>query len=587
MHKSTVEKKIRFATYVVVFTLCVATFFSSLVKLQDLKLLDWQFSKLRELGFKQLAKDIVVVGIDEDTVRQLPEPMALWHPHLGKFLEAMAVAEPAAVGLDLILPDRSYDSLLPGYDKLLLSGILAARKSVPVILGMTVERTGRARTIYAPYISLAGKDALGYALIPLDYDQIARSYDENLGEGGAVLPTLAGQMARRMNVQPGNGIINYTLGDVFDYIPLHKLLVMNAGELRSKVYGKAVLLGSVLPFEDRQHQPVNLASWEKDNGNSVPGVLIHAQALRSILNGGFIGTVPQIWVAAMAFVASLLWFSGLKPLATVAVLAGLTVAAVVGSTALLGSGYYLPFSGILFSAYISGGGRALMDTALHLHERRRLRRAFASYVSPQVMQEILSGSFRIGLGGERQKICVLFADIRGFTTLSEAMEPEMIINLLNRYFECVTDEAIHDEGGTVVSFMGDGIMAVFGAPKPLENPSVPAFAAARRMLAALSDFNSVLEMEGIKPLAIGIGLNFGDAVVGHVGSSLRHDYTAIGDSINVASRIEGLSKNLGYTLVCASPVVEALGHPDGFVPLGMQSIKGHTPVEVYGWKGEN
>jgi adenylate cyclase len=174
-------------------------------------------------------------------------------------------------------------------------------------------------------------------------------------------------------------------------------------------------------------------------------------------------------------------------------LAGLTAVAVIGSTALLKNGHSLPLSGILFSAYISGGGRALLDAALHLHERVRLRRAFAGHVSPQVMQKILSGHFRVGLGGERQKVCVMFADIRGFTTLSEASEPETIINLLNRYIEYVTDRAIHDEGGTVVSFMGDGIMAIFGAPMPIENPSVPAFAAARRMLEALPDFNSVLE----------------------------------------------------------------------------------------------
>lgn len=582
-----VANNIRLTGYVAVLTLCGAIFFSGAAKLPDLKLLDWQFSILHELGGKPVTKDVVVIGIDEETIKQFPEPMALWHPYFGRFLEAMMAAEPAAVGLDLILPDRSYDSILPGYDKLLLSSLYATKKSVPVVLGMTVERSGKTRTIHAPFVSVAGKDAMGYALVPLDADQIARRFDEHLGEGGAELPTLVGQMARRMNVQPGSGIINYALGDSYAYTPLHKLLAEDAGELRGKLNGKAVLLGSVLPFEDRQHQPVNLAAWEENNRNFVPAVLVHAQALRSILNGGLVKTVSPVWAAIAAFAATLLWFLELRLLLAIAVLAAMTVAAIAGSTVLLGQGYFFPLSGILFAAYIAGGGRALVNAALHLHERVRLRRAFAGYVSPQVMQEILSGRFRVGPGGQRQKVCVMFVDIRGFTTLSEGLDPEATINLLNRYFEHVTDKAIHDEDGTVICFMGDGIMAIFGAPKPLDNPSVPAFAAARHMLAALPGFNSILEKEGMRPLAIGIGLNVGDTVAGHVGSKLRHEYTAIGDTTNVASRIQGLSKDLGYTLVCTKAVVEALGNPAGFVPLGMQPIKGHSPVEVYGWKGED
>jgi CHASE2 domain-containing sensor protein len=268
----TVDIQSKLAGYIVVFALCTTTFFAGGTKLLDLKLLDWQFSVLRELGRKPVVKEVVVVGIDEETIRQLSEPMTLWHPHLGKFLEVMTAAKPAAIGLDLILPERSYDSLLPGYDKLLLSGILATRESVPVILGLTIDRGGKTRAIYSPFVSVAGKDSLGYTLIPLDADKIARHFDEHLGEGGIKLPTLAGQVARKMNMQPKNGIINYALGDAFDYIPLHKLLVMNATELRNQVNGKAVLLGGVMPFEDRQLQPVNLASWEKNNGNFIPGV---------------------------------------------------------------------------------------------------------------------------------------------------------------------------------------------------------------------------------------------------------------------------------------------------------------------------
>jgi adenylate cyclase len=161
------------------------------------------------------------------------------------------------------------------------------------------------------------------------------------------------------------------------------------------------------------------------------------------------------------------------------------------------------------------------------------------------------------------------------------MTPEQVIAFLNRYFERVVG-LIHDRGGSVVSFMGDGIMAVFGAPKPLDNPCRDAFEAARAMLQYVGELNRQFAVEGEKSMDIGIGLNLGPAVVGHVGASFRHDYTAIGDVTNVASRVEGLTKETGYHVVVTRAVADFLGASD-LVPLGPMAIKGHTPVEVYGY----
>jgi len=126
-------------------------------------------------------------------------------------------------------------------------------------------------------------------------------------------------------------------------------------------------------------------------------------------------------------------------------------------------------------------------------------------------------------------------------------------------------------------------MAFFNAPKPLENPCEQALEAARDMLARLAALNRALAAEGIEPIAIGVGLHVGDAIVGHVGSRARHEYTAIGDVVNVASRLEGLTKEVGYPLVCTREVVDAIGDKSGFVLLGPKPVKGHTPVEVFGW----
>ena len=147
---------------------------------------------------------------------------------------------------------------------------------------------------------------------------------------------------------------------------------------------------------------------------------------------------------------------------------------------------------------------------------------------------------------------------------------------------CIRDS--HDQGGTISCFMGDGIMAIFGAPKTAARPSTAAFDSARATLTALERLNSELLAEGKTPLAIGIGLHVGEAIVGHLGSKARHDYSAIGDTTNVASRIEGLTKELGYPIVCSQAVISELAQPDGFVDLGLQAIKGHSPVHVWGWR---
>ena len=148
---------------------------------------------------------------------------------------------------------------------------------------------------------------------------------------------------------------------------------------------------------------------------------------------------------------------------------------------------------------------------------------------------------------------MLFADIRGFTARSETIAPEATVRLLNRYFTEVT-ESIHGAGGTLDKFIGDGVMAFFGAPQSIANPCAPACAAARDMLARVVRLNGELAAQGEAPIAIGVGLHAGDAVVGNMGSAARHNYTAIGDAVNVASRLEGLTKDVGYPLVVSAAV---------------------------------
>jgi class 3 adenylate cyclase len=550
----------------------------------DLKLLDVQFKVLRALGPTSITRDVTIVGIDEATIAAYPEPLTLWHKQLGHFLQVMTVAKPSVVGMDLILPDRSYDSVTPGYDNALVRGLLAARQAFPLVMARTIDPTGKPRAIYRPFVAAAGDDAEGFALFPFDADGTVRRFDECLGANGESVATLAGQMARRIDVPVTSGYIDFSLGERFGYIPLKKVLAWaDAGEhgrLESIFRGRPVLVGIVLPYTDRLRLPVSLESSASDTDSA--GVFLHAQVLRNLLGGNLIQPVHPALVSTFALVLTLLWFVPGGPLRSILVLSGAILGLMAASLFALGRGWYLPIVLPVIAAVAGHGGRQIYETALKLVERRRLRGVFSGYVSPPVMREILDGHVQPQLGGSSHYVCVLFSDIRGYTTRSEDMTPADTVSFLNRYFEDAV-ALIHAEGGTVVCFMGDGIMAVFGAPNVLDNPCVAAFRAGRNMLMQVTRFNADSAARGEAPIDIGVGLQAGDAVVGHVGSSERHDYTAIGDVTNVASRLEGLTKEAGYRMVCSAEVVARLPERDDLVSLGPMAIKGHKPLEVYGY----
>ena len=535
-----------------------------------LRLLDLQFNVLRS-AYPRPAASVVVVGIDEDTTRALPEPMALWHGHLGRFLEAMAAAPPAAIGIDLALPAHSFDAVLPGSDRLLTRSLAQARRAYPLVVARTVSPGGEPRQLHAPFLAAVGAEGAGYAVFPVDRDGAIRRFDED----AVGAPLFAGQVARHLGVEPRAGVIDYSRGALFDYVPFHRVLEWHArGELVSlqrEFLAKPVLLGAVLPFSDEHAAPLQLAAWPTGS-RGVPGVLLHAQALRNMLDGGLLQVAPKGLAVAAAAAAALLWLVPLGWAGALGALAALAAALLALSSWLLTRGWILPVAPVLVGAALGVGTRLALDTLAQLRERRRLRASFAGYVSPAVMDEILAGHIRPDSEGVRRFVCVMFSDIRGYTERGEHMRPEEVIGFLNRYFERAV-ALVHERGGAVVSIMGDGMMAVFGSPKPLANPCLEAFETARGLLAHAADLG----------IDIGIGLNAGEAVVGHVGSPARHEYSAIGDVTNVASRLQGLTKEAGYRLLLSRAVKDHLARADGAQPLGELQLRGHSPVQAFGY----
>ncbi|MBL8381019.1 MAG: adenylate/guanylate cyclase domain-containing protein [Burkholderiales bacterium] len=530
------------------------------------------------------AREVVVIGIDEATRDALQVPIALWHEPFGRLLEALALARPLAIGLDVLLPERSYDALIPGQDLRLMRGIVAARAVAPVVAGRGIDAEGRARPLLPALASLLGADGVGYILLPVDADGTVRRFSEALGSDGKPAPTLAGSIARRIGVPVRAGLIDYTLRPT---APVSMKMVLDwhaagdAAALRSAFGGKLVLLGSLARFEDRLRQPVDLAPWEAYNDRRVPGVLIHAQILRGLADRGLVASAPMLVIVALTLLGALLWWLPVRGRAVVALALGVPAALYVAGVLLLGRGLHVDVFAPMLVAFAAVSGRWMVEAGLHLGERRALRRTFSGYVGPQLLREILSGRVDSELRGELRTVAVMFADMRGFTTTSAALAPTQVITLLNRYYERVA-AVIHGEGGMLNSLMGDGFMATFGAPKAMANPAANAFAAGRRLIAMLPALNAELAADGLPAVSIGVGIHLGEAVVGHVGSRARHEYSAIGDTTNVAARLEQLTKDLGVPMVCSHAVAAALGFPAALRTLGTHTIRGRGDLEVFG-----
>jgi len=185
--------------------------------------------------------------------------------------------------------------------------------------------------------------------------------------------------------------------------------------------------------------------------------------------------------------------------------------------------------------------RSFNQMAQSLREKDLIKRAFTRYVAREVVDEILKDPENLVLTGERRDVTVLFCDIRGFTTTSEKLTPEEVVTLLNTFYTLMIDTTFKEDG-TLDKFLGDGVMAVFGAPIYHQDHSLRAIRTALAMQAGIRDLSGRRATEGKPPIAVGIGINAGDAVAGTVGTDARMEYTVIGDSVNLAARLESSSK---------------------------------------------
>jgi adenylate cyclase len=225
--------------------------------------------------------------------------------------------------------------------------------------------------------------------------------------------------------------------------------------------------------------------------------------------------------------------------------------------------------------------RAIEDMTRGLRERETVKSAFARYVSQQVLDSVLDSGALPLLQGARRRITVLFCDIRGFSTMTEQMRPEEVVQLLNEYFECMV-EIVFRHKGTLDKFLGDGLMVIFGAPQEDPYQEENAISAAVEMQRQLNVLSQKWQLEGRDPIRVGIGIHSGTAIVGNIGSTRRMEYTAIGDTVNVAARLESATKELGTDILVSEYTYSAIRGSFSVCKLGPIHVKGRDEaVQVY------
>jgi adenylate cyclase len=219
-------------------------------------------------------------------------------------------------------------------------------------------------------------------------------------------------------------------------------------------------------------------------------------------------------------------------------------------------------------------------------EKKKIRGAFQYYLTASVINEMLKDPSKLKLGGDKKDLTVLFSDIRGFTSISEKLTPEALVHLLNEYLTAMTN-LVFKYDGLLDKYMGDAIMAVFGAPLDQPDHAVRACRTALSMMEELKTLQKKWADEGRPFLDIGIGINSGDMVVGNMGSDMRFDYTVMGDSVNLGSRLEGINKEYGTNIVISEYTYAAVKDVLFCRELDAVRVKGKKlPVKIYELLGE-
>jgi len=582
--------------YILIVLLCLILGFLAYVDL--FTTLD---SKLQDRLLKRsgpVDTEIVLVAIDDQSLEDLgsfPWPRYV-HAEL---LRVLSEAQPAAIGIDIIFSEAADD---PEEDLALVEAIREAGNVVlPVYAGLEgfSARQGAIKTdnLMVPFPDFPDQFNTGHINTFPDPDGIIRKTAIYLDYQGQTVLSFAWRIYEQycrskglpvpdLNQLPLDPIkrleINYAgiPGD-FEHVSYSQVI---SGEIPPEFFeGRIVLVGSyTVGIGDYYFTPL---------APEIPmyGVEIHANIIQNLLRGSFLQSAPfSVTLLAIALfgAAAAFGFSRLSPVKGVFLLAALAVGYLAVARKMYSMGYLLSLFYPLLLLALGYLAALAVNYISELLERRRITGVFSRYVAPQVVDKLLEGGEKaLQLGGSRREITVLFVDIRGFTPLSEAAAPEEVVEILNEYLTLVA-QSIFQYGGTLDKFIGDAAMAIFNAPLDLEDHCFKAVQAAWAMKEGAVPLQRRLEEKYGRTVRFGIGVNTGPAVIGNIGASFRMDYTAIGDTVNTAARLESNAQP-GQILI-SEAVYEKVKDRVTATSLGEIKVKGKAQgINVFQVDGVN
>jgi len=592
-------RKLLNKTLSIIYLSAVATLFAwSLDQLKLFRLIALKAADLHYLVEPpRTPDDIVIIAVDQKSLNALPVPTMFWHRYYAPVIDAAAAAGAKVLGLDEafgITVDKYVDGLgdkeMSQLDERMAAVVVSTSSVMPVICAYIPTEMGNEGSQAVPMnIAAAALGQTAYVNLTADEDDFIRSVElTEPGDGQqpkAMSLAVAERFLGRTPAYPSRVMLIRYAGPAGTVRRISLVDFLNAARekkmdlLRSWVGGKAVLLGPEMDTTDRHATPYYAFTTGPHANTS--GVEIHANALNTLLTGRYLRKVPPSVAVALMFVFALL-FSLTTIEATGWRLIGwhafLTTVLFAGAHLSFRTGWLVPSSSMLVAA-LAAFLLALVTSFLTVARHRdAFRKAVNLFVGKEVAEAVESTG-RVSLSGRRVHATILFSDIRGFTAFSETQEPETVVALLNEYLSAMTGFIVR-HGGQVNKFIGDGILAIFsddvsntapGAQSDRsESHAIRAVRCATEMVAAPSRFTT------------GTGIHSGYVVVGNVGSGDKLDYTALGDTVNLASRMEGLNKQFKCNLLLSEATRELVGDALEVRLLGETNVKGKSaPVKVY------
>ena len=537
---------------------------------QELSTVDVRFA-IR--GGHGVPNDIVLVPIDDVTFNDLDVRWPFPRHFHAEVIDSLRKAGAKVIAYDVQFTEQT-DSF---NDNALINAV--GRAGNLVLAATEVDEQGHTKVLGGEELLRQLHAVAGNALLPTDTGGVNRRMPYEVAKLKTFSVTAAeresGKTIKPSDLGGKTAWIDY-VGPPGTFKGISFSRVIKGKFPRDFFRGKIAVVGPVAPSLQDVH-PTSVGG-----GDLMSGAEIQANAIWTALHGFPLKNVPgginELLVILLALIAPLasLRLSPFRAFA-VAVAAGALYAVVVQFA--FNQGLVVAFVYPMIALAVSTVGCVALSSVLEAFERERIRDLFGRFVPEQVVDEVLARtSDGLHLGGELRVCTMMFTDLRGFTTFSESRPADEVIHILNYYFGEMS-QAVLDHGGTLVSYLGDGMMSVFGAPLGQEDHADRAIASAREiLLERLPRVNEWIREQGYgEGFRMGVGLNSGSIMSGNIGSERRMEYTTIGDTVNTASRLEGLTKGTPFPLFISETTFDLLQNkPDDLVYVAELEVRGRT-----------